>query len=323
MDTTKSRVLYMLEKSRGEWVTGQTIAESMSVTRASVWKAVRMLREDGHGIDAYPRRGYCLRAGSDVLSAEGVRAAFKNAMFPVPVEYAETIDSTNAELRRRGELPDGFTLIANEQTAGRGRLGRRFYSPPGTGLYLSIYRKLGWEPERARLVTLAAAVAVSRAIETLTDTHTSIKWVNDIYVGERKIAGILVEGDTDYPTGTLRSAVISVGVNCATEAFPEEIAARAGSLTRPVLRVQLAAEIIRGLMSINTSTEMLDAYRSRDFLYDRHIAYERNGERFTGLAHGIGDDGSLLVRTDAGEVTLGAGEVTLSRWANEEAALKY
>ena len=161
-----------------------------------------MLRENGHGIDAYPRRGYCLRAGSDVLSAEESVQRLRTQCSRYRWNTQRRLTRRTRSLRRRGELPDGFTLIANEQTAGRGRLGRRFYSPPGTGLYLSIYRKLGWEPERARLVTLAAAVAVSRAIETLTDTHTSIKWVNDIYVGERKIAGILVEGDTDYPTGT-------------------------------------------------------------------------------------------------------------------------
>lgn len=180
----KDEVLRMLEAHRGEALSGESVAERLSVSRASVWKAVRALREEGHKIGASTRRGYRMEPDSDVLSEEGIRACLSEGSPVRGVVCLASVDSTNTYAKGLALSggAHGTLVAADRQTAGRGRRGRSFFSPPGTGLYISLILRPRIELERFQTVTIAAAVAVCRTIESLTCRRPRIKWVNDIYL---------------------------------------------------------------------------------------------------------------------------------------------
>lgn len=230
---TKERVLRALEAREGAHVSGAQLARELGVTRNSVWKAVNALRREGYHIDATTNRGYALSHEDDLLSASGIRR-FLPADAPLFPAVRKSLDSTNAEALRRAVdgAPEGTVIVAEEQTAGRGRRGRSFFSPAGTGIYLSILVRPALAAERAHLLTCSAAVAVAEAIEACAGVDASIKWVNDVYCRGKKVAGILTEGSFDLEGGVLQHAVVGIGVNVRPPhaGFPAEIAERVGAV---------------------------------------------------------------------------------------------
>ena len=187
--TVKDKVLAWLEKNRGNYCSGEEIAEKLGVTRASVWKAVRSLREDHFSIEAVSGKGYRLTDKNDILTVAGTGTFLKYADPKLITVYRE-IDSTNTKLSRMAleGAPHGTVVIALQQTAGRGRLGRTFVSPPDSGIYLSILVRPETDLAGAVPITSAAAVAVCEAVRQLTGKNAGIKWVNDIYIGSKKYA---------------------------------------------------------------------------------------------------------------------------------------
>ena len=225
------------------------------------------------------------------------------------VQALDTVDSTNLRLKeaaRAGRVFPPFLLAAERQTAGRGRLGRRFVSPAG-GLYMSLL--LPWQPGRdPAAITLLSAVSVCRAIEEETALRPKIKWVNDIFVNERKVCGILAEaGDSWVITG--------IGVNLLTPpgGFPPEAGA-AGALDVPTDKNRLAARLAHLILSGTARPDpegVLAAYRERMFLTGKTIRYTQAGAEKTALVLGVADDGGLIVRDEAGDRVLRTGEVTI------------
>ena len=192
--TTREQLLELLENSRGTYFSGEEIARILRVSRAAVWKAVKALRQEGYAIDAVTNKGYCLSPETDILSAQGVGKYLKGEYRELEVQVLPTVPSTNALVRERANqgCPEGLTVIANTQTAGRGRMGRSFFSPPETGLYLSLLlRPTRYEPRQAVRLTAVAAVAMCEAIEAVSGREAGIKWVNDVYVQGKKVCGIL------------------------------------------------------------------------------------------------------------------------------------
>ncbi len=247
---------------------------------------------------------------------ERLDAALIGEGLSVPLSVLPLVDSTNTEARRRilSGHTEPFFLLAEEQSAGRGRMGRSFYSPAGTGIYLSLAfapRSEGGDP---LLLTTAAAVAVLRAIQRVTGTVCGIKWVNDLYVRDRKVCGILAESLYLGPT---RFVILGVGVNLCTEDFPEELRGIAGSLLPEGrgLRNDLAAALCGELCALTTDSMpegFLDAYRAHSLVLGRDVIYWENGERFEGVAESVDERGRLLVRHgDGTERLLGGGEITL------------
>lgn len=250
---------------------------------------------------------------------EGLRAEISGVFLgdcPVPFRMYDRIDSTNSEAKRYalggGEAPMAF--IADEQSGGRGRMGRTFYSPANTGIYLSLL--LPWQRDwnDAVRLTSAAAVAVHRAILGVTGISTRIKWVNDLYVKDRKVCGILAES---FCNGAERYVVIGVGVNLYTEEFPEELKQTAGSLhpEDPHLRNRLSAAIVAQLCDMveDPSPEgWLETYRERSICLGRSIIYTENGIAHSAFAEEIDDSGRLWVRCEDGSrVCLSSGEISL------------
>ena len=311
-------LLAELEKRRGEDVSGQALAERFGVSRSAVWKAVNALRAAGFEISSTPNRGYRLRPEDDRLSAAGVRAALGEAYAGLRVRVYETLDSTNQEAKRllaAGE-PCPMLLLAEEQTAGRGRRGRGFYSPAGEGLYMTLALQPRAALSQATLLTAAAAVAVAQAVEALTALACQIKWVNDVYLDGKKLCGILTEASGSFEADALSSVCAGIGVNVRTRDFPEELAGRACSLwPRAVSRNHLAAEIAVRLLNFAAdlgARDFLEEYRRRSLVLGKAVTFTRDGGERRALAVGIGENGELIVRYDDGrEEALNAGEVRL------------
>ena len=222
------------------------------MSRAAVWKAVKSLEEEGHRITAATNRGYQLEAASDVLTAQGVRYHLRPAYRDCAVLVERRVGSTNTQVKKlAADGAGGRTiLLADEQTAGRGRMGRGFYSPARTGVYMSLLLRPETDSAQLPIITVAAAAAVCEAIEALTGLETQVKWVNDVLVGGRKVCGILTEAVSDFESGRTESVIVGIGVNVKTPPalFPAELREIAGSLLpASVSRNRLAAEIANRL----------------------------------------------------------------------------
>lgn len=317
-------VLNILESSRGAYVSGEEIAAELGVSRNAVWKAIKKLEVEGYRIDAVPKRGYALSADMDVLSVQSIRRHL-DTDFPVQLDVRREVTSTNTILKGLAEqgMPEGFVLLAESQTAGKGRLGRSFHSPVGTGIYFSILLRPSCAAERSLFITTAAAVAVCQAIESITGLNPQIKWVNDVYLGGKKICGILTEASINFENGGLNWAVLGIGVNLAVPegGFPEEIRSVAGSIfggACPVeMRSRLAAAIISRFFALYAdlgSKSCIEEYKRRSFLTGKEINFTLGNEIYHGRVTGISDEAHLMVLLDSGEKReFSAGEVQIHK----------
>ncbi len=227
----------------------------------------------------------------------------------------DTLDSTNTEAKRLAEdkVNSNSVIIADYQTAGRGRLGRQFYSPKGIGLYMSFLIKADFPPEQTVLITTAASVAVCRAIERAAGVQPKIKWVNDLYLNGRKICGILAESVNNFKTGRIEYIIIGIGINCGKMDFPDEIRDIAGSVGS-VDRNRLAAEVIREMNQIFdmiSNRNFLDEYRQKSLVIGKRIKILGENPYFA-EAVDIDDLGGLVIRTEDGDIkTLVSGEISI------------
>ncbi|MGI6220275.1 MAG: biotin--[acetyl-CoA-carboxylase] ligase [Coriobacteriales bacterium] len=321
--STKNDILAFFERNRGVEVSGQELAEQLGVSRNSVWKAIVSLRDDGYEIDAGTNRGYVFSPSNDVLSAEGIAAALPaDVASALDIRVHDEVDSTNNEAKRllSGGLHGPALVVAARQSAGRGRRGREFASPEG-GVYLTLVLPGAAAADDATFVTMAAAVAVARAIEACSSCEPRIKWVNDVFVDGLKVCGILTEGSTDLETGTIDNVVVGIGVDTAPEALPAELEGIAGAIVLDpgCGRNDLIAAIVAGLLALDPlgagaadRTALVEEYRARSLVIGKSIEYEERGIICYGRAVDIDGAGGLVVeREDGKSVTLRGGEVTL------------
>ena len=320
---SQERVYQVLSAADGDFVSGQQLSAQLGITRAAVWKAVESLRKQGYDIEARSGCGYRLCGLSDRLGEREIGAFLTEPRHNIYVY--QSIDSTNTQCKRlamEGSM-DGTVVIAEEQTAGRGRKGRSFQSPQGLGLYLSILWRPQCEPTRLLPLTSLAAVAVSRAIERVTGEKAQIKWPNDLLLGDKKIAGILTEMALEGESGQIDYVVLGVGLNVHQTAtdFTEEVAAMASSLDAvlgtSVSRPRLAAALMEELDILRRDIMLaplryLDEYRSRCVTIGRAVQLLRGEERQTATAMDVDEQFGLVVRHDDGrEETVRSGEVSV------------
>lgn len=321
--TVKEQVLTALEASRGQSLSGETLAETMGVSRAAVHKAIKSLRQDGHQISAVTNKGYSLDGDSDMISAQGIRVHLETQLKSLPLSVYKTVDSTNNVAKKLAVegAAHGTVILAFHQSHGKGRLGRTFISPANTGIYMSILLKPDFDMSRSVLITTAASVAVVRAIETVCKVRPEIKWVNDVYYNGKKVCGILTEAITDFETGCIESVILGIGINCSTEGLPEELLEVAGAITDGNFsKNQLAAEILNQLMPIMDQIEdrsFIEDYRSHSMVIGKTIKVYKNG--YSKDAAGtparvldIDENGGLMVLYSSGErETLSTGEISI------------
>lgn len=341
--STRGNVLKALEENKGRAVSGEELASCLSISRAAVWKAIQELRGEGYRIDAITNKGYCLAADSDVLSVEGILPHVKEHSMADRIHVFKTLESTNLTAKKMAldGAPYNTVVIAEEQTRGRGRMGRSFFSPPAGGIYMTFILEPRFDTARSVLITTAASVAVCKAIETVTGISCRIKWVNDIYMEEKKICGILTEAVTDFESGHIDHIVLGIGINYSTArtAFPEELSGVAGSLFEKApkpeggkgsgkpegaSRNRLIAEVINQMLETNENLEkrdFIEEYKNRSFVLGKEILViptagpgkERNlAEGIPASAIDIDGDGGLVVRYKDGAVqTLSSGEISI------------
>ena len=317
-------VLALLEES-GAPLSGEGLAARLGVSRNAVWKAVGKLRAAGYEIEAATNRGYLLRSDSNVLAPANIRRYLVGSARQAALDVRPKVGSTNAvvkELAERGGC-QGMVVIAEEQTAGRGRLGRSFLSPKGDGLYMSVLLRPRFPAGESLSITTAAAAAVAQAIEDVTGRAAGIKWVNDIYLDGYKVCGILTEASVDFETQGLRYAVLGIGINVREPAggFPQEIAEIAGALYRgepPLgLRNRLAAQVLNHFFAYYDELPQrtyLPEYRRRSLLTGMEIAFSEGGRRRTGVVLGVDEEARLLARLpDGSTAAFSAGEVDIQK----------
>lgn len=309
----KNNILYELLTS-SDYISGEYLAEKFKKSRAGVWKAIKALQADGCKIDAVTNKGYLLTDDGNILNETTISARM---IHNIKVAYYDETDSTNNQAKRLISSYSGENLLvcAGRQTAGRGRQGKSFYSPEGTGIYMSLVIHPGSSLQNAVTATTAAAVAVCKAIERLTDIKPEIKWVNDVYVNGKKICGILTEAVTDFESGTVSSVIIGIGVNITTKDFPSDVE-NAGALNASIGRSELIAEIADELMetALGNYSAFIDYYRRHSMIIGREITFFENGTATGATALEIDETGGLVVKTENGEMrTLKSGEITIRR----------
>ncbi|MBQ7558414.1 MAG: biotin--[Lachnospiraceae bacterium] len=326
---TKDQIALLLEQNGDGFISGSTLAKRLGLTRAAVWKCVTGLSGDGYAVES-THRGYRLGPESDAVSENSIRTYLGEYASVFEPEVFREISSTNSYLKEKAsdslhgstenEVKTWHTVIASAQTAGRGRKGRSFISPPGTGLYLSVLLRPKADAGLAARITTAAAVAACVSIEACTEEHPQIKWVNDIYLRGKKVCGILTEASIGLESGGLDWAVMGIGMNVyePEESYPEALQEIAGAIAEKRennLRCRLAASFLlhfHRLCSELESGRFAEEYRERNFLIGRQVLVIRGGEERAATALDVDRECRLSVRyEDGSRETLSSGEVRI------------
>lgn len=312
--SVKEFILKELEKNRDQFLSGEELAQKAQVTRAAVWKAMKELKEEGYKIESKRKTGYRLLLENDLISPQGISSYLKQDLKKLDIFSYKTIDSTNEEGKRLlGSTKGPFLVVSEEQTKGKGRLGRPFYSPSETGIYMTLVYPFLEDVEMALRLTTLTSVAAAKSIEKLTGLSVGIKWVNDLYLKSKKIAGILTEGITSLESGRIETVIIGIGINIRTEDFPEDIKDSADSIhSKDLIRNQLIAEIVNEFYHlIEDSSDYLDYYRAHHILQGKEIYYLYRGEKKYGKVLGVSDKGELILDQDGKTIQISSGEVTV------------
>lgn len=324
--STKEKILELFEQNKGTYFSGAQIAETLHVSRTAVWKAVESLREEGYALEAAPGRGYALSPDTDIVSAQGV-GKYLGRDFDLDFEVLEEVTSTNTLLKEKAAAGarEGTVIIANSQTGGKGRLGRSFFSPLNTGLYISVLlRPADIPPQRALKITTMAAVAACRAIDAVLpdQIRPQIKWVNDIFLRGKKVVGILTEASVSMENGNLEYAVLGIGFNVYEPegGFPEELRNIAGAVLPkrvPDAKNRIAAEFLRCFFEVYRAPDHLGyeaEYKARSLVLGKTVDVIPTGGGATRRAKvlDITEDCNLLVEYDDGsQAVLSSGEVSV------------
>lgn len=321
----KSKVLKVLEENKGRTVSGAEIAKTLNLSRTSIWKAINLLRDDGYTINAVTNKGYSLEDNTDIISKEGISLYLNKDFSNVDIYIYKTTSSTN-EVAKKLALSGakhGTVVISEEQTQGKGRMGRSFYSPANTGIYMSIILRPTLTAMDSVLITTSSSVAICDAIHKVTGIECQIKWINDIYINNKKIGGILTEASTNFESGTIDYLILGIGINFNNpkDDFPDNLKEIAGSLykgnSNGINRNMLCAEILNNILSIIPQIkdyDFISEYKKRSIILNQKIMYISGGIYSKGKAIDINNDGSLVIKHDDGSIKiLNSGEVSIRR----------
>ena len=307
------QLVYQILARENDYVSGEKIGEELNLSRTSIWKAIQRLQQVGLEIDSIKNRGYKLIQG-DLILPELIQEKTN-----LIVHYKPETKSTQTDAKEGIEAGNkGNTLyLSTCQTAGRGRFQRPYYSPSQGGIYMSLHIQPNLHYEKLPSYTLLVAAAVYKAIKNLTMIEVDIKWVNDIYFKNKKIAGILTEAMTSVETGLVTDVIIGLGINFAIEDFPEDLKEKAGRLfmpPAPITRNELISEIWRCFYQ-TAPEELLYLYKEHSLVLGREVSFIQDQTKKKGVAKDISDKGQLLIQLDdQTEIWLNSGEISLTSW---------
>ncbi|MBU5232588.1 biotin--[acetyl-CoA-carboxylase] ligase [Agathobacter rectalis] len=318
----KEEILRLLRSADG-YISGQELCNRFGVSRTAVWKAINQLKEAGYEIEAQQNKGYRLMAAPDLMTEAEIKSLMHTEWVAKEVLYFDTIDSTNTKAQELAEkgYPSGTLVVADKQESGKGRRGRSWVSPSGTGIFMTLMIKPDINPNNASMLTLVAALAVAKAITSVTGEEALIKWPNDIVVNSKKVCGILTEMNAQFDY--INHIVVGIGINVHNESFPEEISQMASSLMieaggKRFHRAQIIAETMSYFEQYYDTflkTQDLSALvREYDELLvnmNKAVRVLDPKEPFDGKAMGITPKGELIVDTWESRKLVSSGEVSV------------
>lgn len=318
----KEEILRLLRSADG-YISGQELCNRFGVSRTAVWKAINQLKEAGYEIEAQQNKGYRLMAAPDLMTEAEIKSLMHTEWVAKEVLYFDTIDSTNTKAQELAEkgYPSGTLVVADKQESGKGRRGRSWVSPSGTGIFMTFMIKPDINPNNASMLTLVAALAVAKAITSVTGEEAMIKWPNDIVVNSKKVCGILTEMNAQFDY--INHIVVGIGINVHNESFPEEISQMASSLMieaggKRFHRAQIIAETMSYFEQYYDTflkTQDLSALvREYDELLvnrNKSVRVLDPKEPFDGKAMGITPKGELIVDTWESRKLVSSGEVSV------------
>ncbi len=318
----KAKILALL-RQREDYVSGQELCERFGVSRTAVWKAIGQLKKEGYRIEAVQNRGYRLASRQQVYGQHELVSRMDTVWAGKPVYFYDELGSTNlqAKLDAENGAKEGTLIVADMQTAGRGRRGRTWSSPAGTNVYFTLILKPDFRVELASMVTLVMGLAVAEGIEKTCGLGARIKWPNDIVVNGKKVCGMLAEMSTERDF--IHYVVMGVGINVGRQDFPEEIARTAACLEqecgRAVSRAELIVNVIKtfeGYYEIfqrdGSLTGLLGRYNEMLAGKDGEVRVLDPKGEYRGISRGINSTGELLVEREGGAVeAVYAGEVSV------------
>lgn len=305
--------IYQILWETHDFVSGQDLADQLDVSRTAIWKSMKTLESKGLVIESNKNQGYRLLEG-DLLLAEDI-----NQTTGLKVYFNETSASTQEDAKegiKKGQPSPALYLAPNQRSA-RGRFSRPFFSPESGGIYMSLHLQPNLPYDQAPAYTLMVASSIVKAISRLAGIDCQIKWVNDIYLGQKKLAGILTEAISSIETGLITDVIIGIGLNFLVPEFPENLQDKATSLftsQAPISRNQLISEIWKIFLK-TPERDLIKVYKEKSLVLDKRVTFEENQVSYAGLATEITDSGQLVVKLDDGqEKLLNSGEISLSSW---------
>lgn len=318
----KEKILQELINNKDKLITGTYIAEHLNITRSYVSKVINEFISSGHVIDIQDRSGYIYRNSNKHINItkKDINHEINN------IYILDKVDSTNKylkELANNGEN-EITVVIAKEQTAGRGRLGRSFVSNSGKGIYMSILLRPTFGIELSKRITSLTATAVSEAIDEVTELNTKIKWVNDIYVNDKKLAGILTEGHTNFESGKVEYIVVGIGINLYKQEFPDNLDNIITTVEDETNKVFSINKIIESILNKliyyyeNIKDNIhINEYRKRSYVINKNVELNIHGNIKYGKVLDIDDEGELIVLINDKKETIYSGEITKVRLKDE------
>ncbi|MGH4051479.1 MAG: biotin--[acetyl-CoA-carboxylase] ligase [Clostridium sp.] len=320
----KEKILKLLKESSNEFVSGQKISEELGVSRAAIWKHINVIKEEGYEIQAISRKGYKVISSPDILTFEEIRNFINTKYIGQNILHYDSIGSTNSKAKELAEAgcAHGTVVISEEQTSGRGRLGRNWVSPKYKGIWMSIILRPNITTQNASQITLIGAAAAQKAIMKM-GVKTSIKWPNDIVINGKKVCGILTEmsGEIDHINYLVMG--IGINVNLDAEDIPTELKDVATSLKLESGKFMDRKLLVANILNIfeelyydfvenGNIKETIDVCRKNSMLLGKEIQLVSRGEIRIAKAISISDAGELLVENEQGIIEyIVSGEVSI------------
>lgn len=320
----KTTIVEILKNAGEEFTSGERIAEELGISRTAVWKHIQSLRDNGYEILSCVRRGYKLKDAPDLLLPSEIQIGLDTEIIGKEMNYQPSVDSTNRLAKKLAyhDAEEGTIVVAEEQTGGKGRLDRIFYSPRGKGIWFSIILRPNFSPHDAPKFTLMAAVAVAEAMARF-NLKPEIKWPNDLMHDGRKLVGILTEMTGEIGKITYMVIGVGINVNINRDEFPEELRDIATSLSEingePLSRVYLFRAVLEEFdklyREINAAgfDKIFDRWKKYNVTLGKtvRVISAGDGSSFTGKAIDLNADGALVVETADGLHTVYAGDVSI------------
>ncbi|MEW6188515.1 MAG: biotin--[acetyl-CoA-carboxylase] ligase [Actinomycetota bacterium] len=325
MKMSLDEVLYFLKDKKGEYVSGEYLSKRLSLSRTAIWKQIQTLKSQGYKIDASPRLGYRLCFVPNLLLPVEIRYKLSTKILGKEIHHFKEVGSTNdiaKDLAIRG-APEGTIVVAEGQTRGRGRLDRRWFSPPG-GIWISLILRPSMSPADIPKITLMTSVAVAKAIGEVTGLRVEIKWPNDILLRGKKVAGILTEMGAE--TDRLNFVVVGIGINANVDIFPPDLEPHATSVRRvlgeSVDRLKLLRCLLGRLerkyirLQEGRFKGILNEWKELCATLDAQVKISTVDGEIQGKAIGVDEHGALILKLASGKTkTIYAGDVTILREA--------